>query len=401
MISRSSGRRYRVPLVLTVSTLLAALLIVATPTGANSSTTSSPTTTSTTTTSTTSVPPGVTTTTTTVPVKVKHLLWPAQGSAAAVIPQLSVFEASPEQSEVPIASLTKMMTAWVVLHKLPLRANAEGPCLTVTPADVTMYWNDIDIEQSVVAIATGEQLCEGQLLRGLFVHSAADYAQLLVALTGMTQGAFVRQMNADAKALGLSDTHYVEETGINPGNRSTAEDQAELVMDLIDAEPIVPVIARLTHVSLPVAGSVGSYTPYIGEYGVIGIKSGFTSQAGGCDVMARKVEVDGQSVLTYVVVLGQHANPTQDPLVLAGNAALNLSRSLITAITAVSTPDGKVLEWAGPPNNVTTTTTTVPTTTTTTTPPTTTTTVVPTTTTSTSTTTTTTATTTTTTTLTP
>jgi D-alanyl-D-alanine carboxypeptidase (penicillin-binding protein 5/6) len=356
--------------VVTSSALLTVLLVAATPTIARSTTTTTTTSTTTPGATTTTIPgtttsttPGATsTTTTTVVTRITRLRWPKEGSAAVAIPQLGVATASPTQEAQPIASLTKMMTAWVVLHQLPLSLSERGPCLIVSAAQYEAWQYDVASGQSNVAIASGETLCEGQLLRGLFVHSAGDYAQLLVTLSGMSEGTFVSRMNADARALGLKHTRYVDVTGIAPGDRSTAQDQATLVVDLMAAEPVVQSIARLTSVWLPVAGLVGSYTPFIGDFGVVGVKSGYTNQAGGCDVMAVQVSVGGQSVTTYAVVLGQHGG---DPLALAGQAALVLSRSLVPSIGDVTTPSGRSLAWIGSPSDVATTTTTSTTTTTT------------------------------------
>ncbi|HQU27058.1 MAG TPA: hypothetical protein PLS29_08525 [Acidimicrobiales bacterium] len=332
--------------------------------GAPSPATSSTTTTTTVPTGTTTTTTIVTTTTTIPPSHVTHLRWPSEGSAAVAIPQLSVEAASTPQTVQPIASLTKLMTTWVALHLMPLTPGASGPCEEMTRADVRLYDRDVATGQSSVAVAQGERLCESQLLRGLFVHSAGNYAIYLVHLSGLPLGRFVGLMNRDARALGLTHTHYVEPTGIDPRDRSTAEDQLNLVLTLLANEPVLSPIIALTHVDLPVAGNVGSYTPYIGDYGVIGVKSGFTGPAGGCDVMLRRVEVKGHIVYTYAVVLGQH---TSDPLGSAGNAALALSRSLVPSVGVLDAPDGASVTWIGSPADVVTTTTTTTTTSTTTT----------------------------------
>src|SRR5665213_719088 len=102
------------------------------PTCATTTTSTTTTTVPSTTTSTTV--PGTTTTTTqpttttTFAIKRTSLVWPVQGSGAAAIPALCVVAASPNQPMVPIASLTKMMTTWVVLHALPLNYSGQGPC---------------------------------------------------------------------------------------------------------------------------------------------------------------------------------------------------------------------------------------------------------------------------------
>jgi serine-type D-Ala-D-Ala carboxypeptidase (penicillin-binding protein 5/6) len=315
-----------------------------------STTTSVPTTTTTST---------VASTTTTVPGLI--LPWPQQGSSAVAIPQVSVAAASPHQSARPIASLTKMMTTWVILHRLPLAVGQRGPCVTVNAHDVAVYNHDVATGQSNAKVKEGERLCENALLSGLLVHSAGNFAFIFLRLMKMGETQFVAQMNRDAVSLGLRHTHYVDPTGIQPGDRSTALDQASLAADLMDSEPIVRQIVIQPHVVLPVAGILISYTPFVGEDGVIGVKSGYTVPAGGCDAMAVRFSFQGVTVTTFAVVLGQQGG---DSINHAGEYALTLIRALRQYLAVQSTPLGKRVVWTGPPGDVVTTTTTTTTTTT-------------------------------------
>jgi D-alanyl-D-alanine carboxypeptidase (penicillin-binding protein 5/6) len=324
-----------------------------TPTSTTTSTTTTtiPPTTTTTTDSSTTTTTTVPATTTTTVAKASTPAWPKQGSGAVAIPQLCVAASSPYQPVVPIASLTKMMTAWVVLHRLPLAYSQSGPCLTVTESDVAAYDYDVASGQSNAKIVLGERLCEGMLLRGLLVHSAGDFAQLLQKLTGYSPATFVRVMNRDALAMGLVHTHYVDLTGISPADRSTAREQATLAVALMANEPIVDRIVALPRVALPFAGVLGSYTPFVGVGGVVGVKSGFTNLAGGCDVMAVNVTVGRASVLAYAVILGQNGS---DPLAVAGNAALALAHSMRPSMKSVVTSSGVLVKWVGSPAYVVT-----------------------------------------------
>jgi D-alanyl-D-alanine carboxypeptidase (penicillin-binding protein 5/6) len=110
---------------------------------------------------------------------------------------------------------------------------------------MALYNYDNATDQSGVKIVLGEKLCERTLLRGMLVHSAGDYAQLLVVLTGMQQATFVAAMNQTAKSLGLSQTHYVDVTGISTGDMSTAQDQVTMAADLMTKEPVVQSIVIL------------------------------------------------------------------------------------------------------------------------------------------------------------
>jgi len=214
----------------------------------------------------------------------------------------------------------------------------------VNAYEVALWKHDVATGQSNAEIEEGMTLCEGTLLRGLLVHSAGNYAELLTKLMGVNDVQFVAMMNRDAKILGLRRTHYTDYTGIDPGNVSTASEQAILANDLMSNEPIVRSIVALAQVTLPVAGVVASYTPDIGQYGVIGVKSGFTLPAGGCDVMAINVTLNHTVITTYAVVLGQQGS---NPLAVAGQAALTLSRKLHSSMRVLATLTGRKIAWVG------------------------------------------------------
>jgi serine-type D-Ala-D-Ala carboxypeptidase (penicillin-binding protein 5/6) len=242
-----------------------------------------------------------------------------------------------------------MMTAWVVLHRLPLTPGETGPCLTVNASEFALYNWDLAVDLSYAQIVKGETLCENTLLRGMLVHSASDYAQLLVTLAGMHMPTFVTAMNQDARSLGLKETQYADVTGLSAGDLSTAQNQATLAALLMNDEPIVQGIVDLSQVSLPVAGVLVSYTPFAGQGSVVGVKSGYTNAAGGCDVMAVDDYIGTSVITTYAVVLGEHSN---NPLGTAGNDALVLSRSIRASMANVLTSSGREIEWIGAPNDV-------------------------------------------------
>ncbi len=360
-VSGSSRRRGRVVGYALVGTLLTGSLFLVQPAIAGAkrpyasttttTTTTSPTTTTTvvgTTTSTTTPSTTTSTTTTTIPVPTT-LAWPANETAAVAIPSLHIFATSPTQPMVPIASITKLMTTWVVLHHFPLQFGQRGPCHVVNATDMAGYRYDVATDQSNVRLVQGMTLCEGTLLRGLLVHSAGDYAHLLVELTGWSNATFIRVMNRDARVLGLRSSRYVEVTGIDSGDVSTASDQVTLAVDLMNAEPIVRDIVALPSVDLPGAGLVDSYTPFVGEGGVVGVKSGFTGAAGGCDVMAINFVVGGASVTAYAVVLGDHGT---NPIVGSGVQALALARSLRPYLRWGATAQGHAIVWTGTSRDV-------------------------------------------------
>lgn len=247
--------------------------------------------------------------------------WPITGEAAIAIPGLNVAEQSAAQAPVPIGSITKLMTAYVLLKDHPLAVGAEGPSITVTPSDVAAWLTDLATDQSNVAIAAGEVLTERQLLEGLLVHSGNDFAQLVAEFDAGSIPAFVDKMNAQAGRIGLTDTTYGDASGFSPNSRSTPADQLRLAT-LALRDPVLAATVKLPFVTLPVAGTVSSYTPFVGMDGVIGVKSGLTDQAGGCDVLALNPVIGGTHVLVLAAVTGQQG---PNKLAVAGGTAFGLA----------------------------------------------------------------------------
>ena len=250
------------------------------------------------------------------------IAWPRVGSAALVIPSLGVSR-SWHNTVQPIASLTKLMTAYVVLQKLPLVSGETGPCVTITPDEVTTYEQLKVTDQSSVAVTSGESLCEIDLLNGLLVHSASNYAVLLADMVAGNVTSFVGLMNQTAASLDLRGTHYADVSGFSDQSVSTALDQGKLAA-LLMRSALVRAIVDQTSVVLPFAGTVYSFTPDVGIDNVIGVKSGRTAAAGGCDVMAMTFPNGTQTDVAYAVVLGQRGGNLLGP---AGEAALALEQS--------------------------------------------------------------------------
>ena len=245
------------------------------------------------------------------PAKTVSLPWPQTGQAAIAVPSIGVDVASGPEQPVPVASLTKLMTAYVILHDHPLATGQSGPKITVTPADVEDYDDDTVNDDSNAQVVAGEQLTEEQVLGGMLVHSADNYADLLARWDAGSQAAFVTEMNADAAELGMDHSHFADPSGVNPGSQSTASDLLKVAGSDME-NPVFASLVQMSSITLPVAGTISTYTPLLGIAGIIGVKSGFTTQAGGCDVLAVVRPVHGHPTLLLAAVTGQ-----MGPVVLA------------------------------------------------------------------------------------
>ncbi len=150
------------------------------------------------------------------------LPWPSTGQAAIAIPAIGYAEQSGPEDPVPIASLTKLTTAVLILHDHPIAPGTDGPSITVTPADAAEYAAELHQDESTIEIQAGEVLTERQMLEALLLVSANDIAYSLAIWDAGTESAFVSKMNALAASLGATSSHFVDASGFDPDSRSTA-----------------------------------------------------------------------------------------------------------------------------------------------------------------------------------
>jgi D-alanyl-D-alanine carboxypeptidase (penicillin-binding protein 5/6) len=143
--------------------------------------------------------------------------------------------------QLPIASTTKLMTAYVVLHELPLdrivRAAPYHP----------------EYGESLLGLRPGQRISVRDLLYGLILRSGNDAAYDLARAAAGSESRFVVQMNRYAAALGLADTHYANPIGLDQrGNHSSARDLATLTRRLL----AIPVFARIADARSAVLRSI-------------------------------------------------------------------------------------------------------------------------------------------------
>jgi D-alanyl-D-alanine carboxypeptidase (penicillin-binding protein 5/6) len=266
------------------------------------------------------------------------LPWPNVGQGAVAIPAIGVELASGPEQPVPVASLTKLMTAYVLLRDHPLAPNVPGPEVTVTQADVDEYNQDVVSNNSSALVAAGEQLTELQLLGGMLIHSADNYADLLARWDAGSISDFVKKMNDAAAQLGMHQTHFADASGVDAGSVSTAADMLKVATPDM-ANPVVDALVRMPSVTLPVAGTIATYTPLLGLQGIIGVKSGFTTAAGGNDVLAVRRTIHGRSTLLLAAVTGQQGPGVLGQAGLHGLALVNALAPLVGTTALLNADD--------------------------------------------------------------
>lgn len=234
--------------------------------------------------------------------------FPVTGQAALYLEGTGWIGRTPGQTPVPIASVTKLMTALLVVESHPLQPGQEGPSLTITAQDQSVYRQEAAAGDSVLPVVAGESISELQLLEGLLLPSGDNVARLLAQWVSGSEANFVAAMNRQARLLGMKQTVYADASGLDPGSVSTAADLTRLAIRVM-SEPVLVAVVAMSQADLPVAGVVHNYDFVLGRQGVIGIKTGWTAQSGGCFVFAAKRQIAGGASAELVgAVLGEPGN---------------------------------------------------------------------------------------------
>ncbi len=252
------------------------------------------------------------------------LPWPARGAGAVGVSGLGFVASSGNEEEIPAASVAKVMTALIILSDHPLVIGAVGPGITVTDADVQAYQSDLAQGQSVARVQSGEVLSELQILQGMLIPSANNFAEIAARWDGGSVDAFVAKMNARATAMKMTHTHFADPAGALPETASTPSDLLLLGIAAMKDAVFASVVA-MSQADLPVAGTVYNVDAALGAAGIVGIKTGSGLNTGANFLYAAKLTVDGHQILVFGCVMGQ---PT---LAVAFAAA----KSLIAAMTPV------------------------------------------------------------------
>jgi D-alanyl-D-alanine carboxypeptidase (penicillin-binding protein 5/6) len=182
----------------------------------------------------------------------------------------------------PMASVTKMMTALLVDERVPA-----GSRVMITAQAVRTGGSKVGV------LPLGKRVGVSTLLYGLMLPSGNDAAVALAQRVSGTTKRFVALMNARADAMHLQCTHYASPSGlVDRGNHTCAYDLAALARAVLDRPHLAKIVAaRSAVLPLPVKGGkvyLYNHNPLLkqGYPGTLGIKTGYTDAAGKCLVAA-------------------------------------------------------------------------------------------------------------------
>lgn len=201
-----------------------------------------------------------------------------------------------------IASISKIVTALVVLDKRPLNGG-NGPNITFTAADNALYAKYLAQDGEVAAMPIGLTLTERQVLQVALIKSANNYAGALATWAFGSNAAFVTATTSWLRAHDLDHTTLREPTGLNPGNTSTATDLVALGKLALANRDIASIVSTRS-IDVPGVGEVTNSNKLLGIDDVVGIKTGTLDEAGACLLFATRESIEGHAVTVVGVMLG-------------------------------------------------------------------------------------------------
>ncbi|MFE6977802.1 serine hydrolase [Streptomyces sp. NPDC057682] len=260
------------------------------------------------------------------------LPWPEQGQSAVTVDGVGTMGSAGAQKPAPIASVAKIMTAYVVLKGHPLTGKEEGEQITVDQqAEDESKLGD----ESTAPISKGQQFSEKELLQLLMIPSGNNAARLF-ARWDSSETEFVAKMNAAAKELGMTRTTYTDPSGLKKTTVSTADDQLKLAKAVMQNEVFREIVDTPQIKIDGIDTTIYNNNTILLEPGVSGIKTGSSTPAGGNLVWSANTVVDGKKLWIYGAVMGQQAGTGQpyDSLVMSLNNSLKLIKEAQKAVVS-------------------------------------------------------------------
>jgi D-alanyl-D-alanine carboxypeptidase len=197
-----------------------------------------------------------------------------------------------EDRSMPIASLTKLMTAAVVFEHYDLSQK------------VIISQAAMDQEGEQGDLQLGQTLSVEDLLYIMLIESSNRAAYALAEYVGPDQ--FVAAMNVYAQDIGLSETHFADASGLNPDSYSSAKDLVSLTRYLFDKYPLFREIIGLKQYNLYLDDGMFHHTlvntnELLGQDHIIGGKTGFTNEAKGCVMTIQSGSQQGAYIINVIL----------------------------------------------------------------------------------------------------
>ncbi|MGW4690550.1 D-alanyl-D-alanine carboxypeptidase family protein [Streptomyces sp. NPDC004244] len=265
--------------------------------------------------------------------------WPKEGQAFMAASGLGTVGSFGEQKPVPIGSVAKTMTAYVILKNHPMKKGEKGQMIDIDKTAVEEGKKDVENESTINNLKEGDKIPQYDALAGLMLPSANNVARLLARWDSGDQEAFVKKMNDAAKELGMTKTTYTDPSGLEATTVSTAEDQVKLGLKVVEMPELIA-ITRLNGFTDQYGKWWRNWNDLIAPgNGALGIKTGSTTKAGGNLLFAAEKKVGNTNQLIVGAVLAQYGTPILGTAINHSKNLMVTTQKSLTNATVVKKGD--------------------------------------------------------------
>ncbi len=240
-----------------------------------------------------------------------------------------------------LASITKLVTALVVLDARPIDGDTEGPGITLTAADARLAQSYIAMGGSFAPVPVGAVLTQRQIIELMIVRSANNYADTLAIWAFGSIDDYRRAARAWLDRVGLERITIADATGFSLDNRATPRDLLALAR-IAAANPVVAAAAAMPRLAVDGVGVFENTNRALGTAGITGLKTGTLGPAVGANLLFSGVlptdAPDAEPVPVVGVVLGQ---PDQAAVATAVQTLMTTAADDLRTVTLIE--EGELL----------------------------------------------------------
>jgi D-alanyl-D-alanine carboxypeptidase (penicillin-binding protein 5/6) len=253
------------------------------------------------------------------------LALPSEGASAISVAGADAY-LGPEASDLwatsgtddprPIASISKLITALVILDAKPLAGPDDpGPTITFDKAAHDLYDRYYVRGATIAAMPTGSSMSEHDALATMLIPSASNYAEAVSTWAFGSQAGFVGAAARWLAEHGLTRTRIVEPTGISPRNTSTPSDLIALGK-IAAADPVIAHLTATPSIHVPGPGYLLNTNNLLGRDGITGLKTGNLGEGSYNLLYTASFTVGEQPLSVTGVVLGGFSRDSANASVL-------------------------------------------------------------------------------------
>ncbi len=232
----------------------------------------------------------------------KVIEWPRYGQSAIATSGYGVLESHGDTTPQPTASTAKLITMLALMKKKPF-SDAKRASITFSQTDVDRYNTYVAGNGSVVPVTNGLTWTQYQAMEAVLLESANNVADSLAVWAFGSLEAYRAYAQKMVQEIGMNHTTIgTDASGYHPTTTSTASDLALLAREVLK-EPMLRQIVDTSSTSLPGAGRIQNTNRFLGSE-VVGMKTGYTPEAGGVFVLAGVQNDSGHTQDIITVVMG-------------------------------------------------------------------------------------------------